>query len=101
MNTQVNVYDDFVRMITRSLLVIALIVVCAIAFASKAHAVGSAGFENAALSTRSLAKGNAVVADPKDPSTVAFNPAGLTKLEGNQVYTGTSIIHNCYGLPGG
>ncbi|MBF0254831.1 MAG: hypothetical protein HQL11_06900 [Candidatus Omnitrophica bacterium] len=51
-------------------------------------AVGSSGFENATLSTRSLARGNAVVADPEDASTLAFNPAGLVKLDRSQVYIG-------------
>lgn len=61
-----------------------------------AFAVGSSGFENASLSTRSLAKSNAVVADPEGADTVAFNPAGLTKLEGSEVYFGTNIITVAY-----
>jgi long-chain fatty acid transport protein len=59
----------------------------------KAYAVGSSGFENASFSTRSLARGNASVADASDPSTIAFNPAGLTRLEGMQSYAGSSFIH--------
>lgn len=57
-----------------------------------AWAVGSSGFENASLSTRSLARGNASVADDSDPSAVAFNPAALTRLEEREVYTGTTLI---------
>jgi len=65
-----------------------------------AFAVGSSGFENATLSTRSLAKSNAVVADPKDADTIAFNPAGLAKLDGNHVYAGTSLITASYEYDG-
>lgn len=57
-----------------------------------AFAVGSSGFENASLSSRSLARSNAVVADPEDASTVAFNPAGLTKLGGSELYSGATFI---------
>jgi len=56
-------------------------------------AVGSAGFENAALSTSSLARGNAMVANPEDASIMAFNPAGLSKLKANEIYVGNSLIH--------
>jgi long-chain fatty acid transport protein len=58
----------------------------------KAYAVGSSGFENANLSARSRARGNASVADAHDASTIAFNPAGMTKLEGAQAYAGSSFV---------
>lgn len=48
-------------------------------------AVGSAGFENASYSARSLGQSNAVVARSEEPSTTAFNPAGLPDLKGVQV----------------
>ena len=60
--------------------------------ASPVFAVGSSGFELATNSARSLGKANAVVADPEEPSTIVFNPAGLTKLEGNQVTVSSSVI---------
>lgn len=61
-------------------------------FLTKACAVGSSGFEIGSYSTSSLTKSNAVVADPQDASTIAFNPAGLTKLDANQVTTGATYI---------
>lgn len=70
--------------------VIAAIALCMAA--TQAHAVGSSGFENASLSTRSLSRGNASVADAEKSDTVAFNPAGLTRLDQNEVYTGISLI---------
>src|SRR5687768_10357142 len=59
---------------------------------SVAFAVGSSGFENASYSARSLGKGNAVVADPEEASTVAFNPAGLTELDGTQIESSVIMI---------
>lgn len=59
---------------------------------SQAFAEGSAGIEIGLDSARSLAKGNAVVADPKDASTLVYNPAGLTRLEGNQVAINNTLI---------
>jgi long-chain fatty acid transport protein len=59
-----------------------------------ALAVGSGGFENASLSTRSLARSNASVADAEKPDVIAFNPAGLTELEGIQTYSGVHLINS-------
>ncbi len=59
---------------------------------SNAFAVGSSGFELATNSARSLGKANSVVADPEEAATVVFNPAGLTKLEGNQISISTSAV---------
>jgi len=53
---------------------------------------GSSGIEIGLDSARALGKGNAVVADPGDASTLAYNPAGLTKLDENQIVMGTTII---------
>ena len=49
------------------------------------YAVGSAGFENASYSAKTLSQANAVVARPQDPSTILFNPAGLVDLPGVEV----------------
>lgn len=65
-----------------------------------AFAVGSSGFENATLSTRSLSRGNAVTANPEDPSTIAFNPAGLTKLKKTQAYLGSTVFLTNYSYDG-
>jgi long-chain fatty acid transport protein len=69
-------------------------------WAGNAWGVGSSGYENATLSTRSLSRANAVVADPRDPSTVAFNPAGLTELEGTQIYVGSNLLWTDYDYKG-
>ena len=60
------------------------------------HAAGSAGIEVGLDSARALGKGNAVVADPQDASTMAYNPAGLTQLEKPQIATNFTTI---VGLP--
>lgn len=65
-----------------------------------AWGTGSSGYENATLSTRTLSRANAVVANAKDPSTVAFNPAGLTELEGTQVYLGSNVLWTDYDYEG-
>ncbi len=71
----------------------ACLIILSVSFiCQNAFALGSAGFELATNGARSLGKANAVVADPEDPSTIAFNPAGMTQLEGNQVASSTSII---------
>ncbi len=72
--------------------VICTLITASLLVSSNVYAVGSSGFELATNSARSLAKANAVVADPDEPATIAFNPAGLTKLEGNQVSTSSSFI---------
>ncbi|MBI4549727.1 MAG: outer membrane protein transport protein [Candidatus Omnitrophica bacterium] len=60
----------------------------ALAFPPSLFAVGSAGFENASYSARSLSQANAVVARPQDASTISFNPAGIGELEGIQLTGG-------------
>lgn len=59
-----------------------------------AWAVGSGGFENASFSGISLSQGNAVVARPEEPASLAYNPAGIVDLPGVQVQTGTGFISN-------
>lgn len=75
--------------------ILAILIVIAIIFAHPEllFAVGSSGFENASYSARSLGQGNAVVARPQDPDTVAFNPAGIPELEGTQVGGNVEGIH--------
>lgn len=66
--------------------VLILAIIASMTYAPQAvFAVGSSGFENASYSARSLGQGNAVVARPQDPDTVAFNPAGIPELKGVQV----------------
>ena len=77
---------------SRNLLVGAFLIAFSIVTSANVFAVGSSGFELASNSARSLAKANAVVADPEEPATIAFNPAGLTKLEGNQISTSATFI---------
>lgn len=55
-------------------------------------AVGSGGFENASFSAKSLAEGNAVVAQADEPAAISYNPAGLTDLKGAQLQTNTHFI---------
>lgn len=65
--------------------VVALLIAVLLLNPQFAFAVGSSGFENASYSARSLGQSNAVVARPEEPSTVAFNPAGIPELPGIQV----------------
>jgi len=69
----------------KSQAVIVLISIIALLNPHLAYAVGSSGFENASYSARSLGQSNAVVARPEEPSTVAFNPAGIAELPGVQI----------------
>ena len=57
-------------------------------FPAQVFAVGSSGFENASYSAKTLGQANAVIARPQDPSTISFNPAGLTELPGIQTSIG-------------
>lgn len=59
---------------------------------STLFAVGSAGFENASYSAKSLSQANAVIARPQDPSTISFNPAGIGELEGIQLTGGLQAL---------
>jgi long-chain fatty acid transport protein len=79
-----------------SLIVISVL----LAYQQCSFAVGSSGFENASLSASSLARGNAVTADPQDSSTIAFNPAGLTEVGDMDVTAGTSLITTSYAYKG-
>jgi long-chain fatty acid transport protein len=57
-----------------------------------AFAVGSAGFENATFSAKSLAQSNAVTAQADEPAAISYNPAGLTDLKGIQVQGSAAFI---------
>jgi len=58
--------------------------------ASSASAAGFALYE---WSARGNALGGTLVGRADDPSAVAFNPAGMTQLEGTQVAVGASFAH--------
>ncbi|MFT5207805.1 MAG: long-chain fatty acid transport protein [Candidatus Omnitrophota bacterium] len=60
--------------------------------ASPAYAVGSAGIETNIYSTRTAARANAAVADPREASTIAFNPAGMTEVTPREVVFGSTFI---------
>ena len=61
-------------------------------FSNDAYAVGSAGFENASFSTKSLGQGNAVVAQADEPAAISYNPAGIVDLPGLQFQGNTSFL---------
>ncbi len=56
---------------------------------SKAEAAGFALFE---WSARGDAMGGAMIAKADDPSAIAWNPAGITQLEGTQTLVGAAAI---------
>ena len=70
---------------THRIIVLLVIFTSIFSYPQFLFAVGSAGFENASYSARSLGQANAVVARPQDPDTVVFNPAGIPDLKGVQV----------------
>ncbi len=55
-------------------------------------AVGSAGFENASYSAKTLSQADAVTARPQDGSTILFNPAGIGELKGIQTNLGAQVL---------
>lgn len=56
--------------------------------AVSAGAVGSGGFSNQVVGTKALGMGNAFAAVADDPSTVFFNPAGVSFLESREASLG-------------
>ena len=64
--------------------ILAVTAIFPLLFSTPLYAVGSAGFENAAFSAKTVGQANAVVARPQDPSTMSFNAAGLTEIPGVQ-----------------
>ncbi|MDD5217649.1 MAG: outer membrane protein transport protein [Candidatus Omnitrophica bacterium] len=69
-----------------------LSVLLIVSFPGTLLAVGSAGFENASYSAKSISQANAVVARPQDGSTIMINPAGLVELEGVQFDAGLQYL---------
>lgn len=56
------------------------------------YAVGSAGIENSSFSAKSLAHGNAVVAQADEPAAISYNPAGIVNLPGLQIQPNLHFI---------
>ncbi len=75
------------RRLTLSLL--ALTAILGIASTSEAT-----GFRITAQGAKAMGMGGAFAGQADDPSTIYYNPAGLTQLEGTQVQVGATIIHN-------
>ena len=61
--------------------------------AMAASTASAAGFALYEWSARGNALGGTLVGRADDPSAVAFNPAGMTQLEGTQVALGASFAH--------
>lgn len=59
---------------------------------SDAFAVGSSAFENASFSSKSIAQGNAVVAQADEPAAISYNPAGVVDLKGVQIQNNLHLI---------
>ena len=70
--------------------VIALLTIFLVA--PNAFAVGSGGIRVELNDSEVLAKGNAFVGQADNPSTVYFNPAGLTQLKGKNHFSGGFAI---------
>jgi len=69
--------------------VIVLSLFCVLSIPPGAAASGFALFSQAA---RAAGMANAFVARASDPSAVWYNPAGLSKLDGFQVYVGGNLV---------
>jgi long-chain fatty acid transport protein len=63
-----------------------------LAFPKALFAVGSAGFENATFSAKSLAQSNAVTAQADEPAAISYNPAGIVDLPGIQMQSNAAFI---------
>lgn len=74
----------------RHLLFLVASCVLVIAAASAASAAGFALYE---WSARGNALGGTLVGRADDPSAVAFNPAGMTQLDGTQIALGSTFAH--------
>ena len=71
---------------------LSIVLVVVLLIPSNAWAVGSGAFENASFSGRSLAEGNAVVAQPDEPAAISYNPAGIADLKGVQIQANTGFV---------
>lgn len=67
-------------------------VLCACALALLGQNASSAGFGLYEYSPRGNAMGGAVIASGAEPASIAYNPALITSLGGNQVQTAVSAI---------
>lgn len=54
--------------------------------------VYGSGFETHEQGAKAVAMGGAFTAQADDPSAVFYNPAGITQLEGTQIYAGAAMI---------
>ncbi len=52
----------------------------------------ASGFKIETQGSKATGMGAAFVAVADDPSAIAYNPAGLTQLEGTDIYLGTTVI---------
>lgn len=77
---------------TKNIMSLLLIPFLVLGFSDLAFAVGSGGFENATFSAKSIAMGNAVVAQADEPAAISYNPAGITQLRGLQVQGDMALI---------
>ncbi len=82
---------DKVLMAKNKFLAVVILAVL-LAMPAPVWAVGSAGFENASYSAKTLSQANAVVARPQDGSTILFNPAGIGELPGIQTNLGIQAL---------
>ncbi len=73
----------------KRLITIHFLILFLVASAGHAH---SADFAIMQQGTGPMGQGNAFVAQAGDPSALFFNPAGISQLEGNQAYLGSTII---------
>ena len=71
--------------------IIQLLVICSLSLA--AATANAAGFALYEFSARGNALGGAVMARKADPSSIAFNPAQITQLEGTQFAIGASGVY--------
>ncbi|NDV24802.1 OmpP1/FadL family transporter [Desulfovibrio sp. JC022] len=72
-----------------SVLIILMGLAIAPGFSNKAEAAGFAIYEWGA---RGNALGGAMIAKADDPSAIAWNPAGITQLEGTHIQAGVAMI---------
>ncbi len=63
-----------------------LLCIACIGTSNNAWSIGSAGFTNQVTGVKALGMGNSFVAVADDPSTVFFNPAGMTQLTSPSAY---------------
>lgn len=87
---------------SRSVLVIALCAVVAVALFTVPGTAHAGGFEYAGAGTRSLGRGGAFYARADDPMALLYNPANLASLSGSQLMLNVNLgwFDACYQRPG-